>query len=242
MKQIAKATVYRIKKSKEFRYAYIISIIISAAFLITSFLLENDGEELRGTIDNITFFYLIINMFFVCVCMGNDFKSKILYYEVMYGHSRAKIFFGRLIGILIYSAIMSITQIIMFLLLAIYFNNVLLIGDCGEIVIKCFMWLILYLSYSVLSFALTFISKSTIGGLGLSWIIMIIGNSFLLFDNIGVTIGSQPLSTYFGLFVFRHMLMEPITGGMLLLVLGYLLFDVILMTLGIKHYNKADLT
>lgn len=102
MNNIFMAMNYRILKSRIAIYTPFFTILIGLVFPILAFAADEPLAGLYGTIDNIFFMCNLIFMFFICAYNCADFKNRTINYEVMNGHKKSEIFWGRTLAFLLY--------------------------------------------------------------------------------------------------------------------------------------------
>lgn len=179
MKNICKHLFQRIKYTRAFIKTLIIFIVISLATLISGAAQMNEYklEEFLGAVDTCTMFSTIIIISFVSLTLGAEFKNKTIYYTIMNGNSRKEVFGGKLIGFLPYIIILSLVQsVILYSVFAFMTNDTFIDQYIEHVILNSFAVTVAYISYSALSLTFSFISRSAIGGIGGSLIIMIAFN------------------------------------------------------------------
>lgn len=98
MWNIIRAQWYQLIRDRRVRGAFIVMLLFNAAIAFVNM----DGyEEIKGGrfMADLGGFFCVMGLVFMVVLtafvMGTDFEDKTLYYEILAGHSRKEVFFGR---------------------------------------------------------------------------------------------------------------------------------------------------
>lgn len=101
MWNIIKSQWYQLIRDKRVRGVFIVTLLFNGAITFAN--IDSFGEDMRGSLitADLSSFYGIMGMIFMLALtafvMGTDFMDKTLNYEILSGHSRKEVFFGRLI-------------------------------------------------------------------------------------------------------------------------------------------------
>lgn len=246
MNNICKHLFQRIKYTRAFIKTLVIFVVVSLATLISGVVQMNEYklEEFLGSIDTCTMFCTIIIIAFVSLTLGAEFKNKTIYYTIMNGYSRKEVFFGKLIGFLPYIIILSLFQnVILYSVFAFMTNDMFFDQYINHILLNTFAFTVIYISYSILSLTFCFISRSAIGGIGVSLIIMIAFNViFFLLSLTGAKLFSFELSHLFGMFIFRYLLENNAdVVFQFITILVYAMLSSAYLCIGYNRFKKDDL-
>lgn len=102
MWNIIRAQFYQLVRDKVTWFVLFFTIALNAVFSF-GIVVEDAGETLSGSyvVANIGSMYCISSLLFLMIimanAMGKDFMDKTLNYEILSGHSRNEVFFGRFI-------------------------------------------------------------------------------------------------------------------------------------------------
>lgn len=248
MKGIICSSFFAIKKSNYFVKTCIIFILITLASIASGIMQMNDTsiENLLGSIDTCSMFNTITIVSFVSLYVGSEFKNKTNYYLIMNGNSRFNVYLGKLCAITPYVLILGIIQcLIIFLLLKLMLGGEFIQNEIPNFILKSVSSIAVYYSYAVLSLSLSFIFKSTLGGIGGSIIIMVLYNViFLLLDYLSTLfVFGHKLSEYFGMFVFRYIISDTANIGYIAMIaMLYLFIAALYALIGYSCFKKEDLT
>lgn len=229
MRNIMKATLYRICKGKEIKYAVFALIAFSIITIVMSTTQVQFSHEamISGSIDNLSFFGILIVLGFNCAVIGNDFRDKTLNYEVMSGHSRTEVFVGRLL-------ICTIISILLFILLfsfsismiySFIYDSFSIQISLYEIFPKILLCSYIALFYSILFVCITFMTRNLLVALGGSWCTIILSWTFSLLDAF-IKIDTYPISYILGIYSFRNIFRDTLT-------IEYCMYIVLLYSVGI---------
>lgn len=238
---------YYIKKTRIFIKSATVFILITTASLVSGIMQMSKYtlEEFLGSLDTCTMFSTLTIIVFVALSLGNGFKNKTSYYLVMNGYSRSEIFFGKLIAVLPYILILGIVQcIIMYVLLASMTGSEFVSENIHHYLLNSVAFIIIYISYAILSLSFSFMTRSTIGGIGGSVIVIIAYNViYFLFGNLtNFKIFSYKFNDIIGMFTFRNLLVHSadISFQISVLIL-YILLSAVYVLIGYNKFRKDDL-
>ncbi|MDD6824889.1 MAG: ABC transporter permease [Oscillospiraceae bacterium] len=113
MKNIIKSEFLKLRKDRFCSILFLVFLIVGAWTVSSSMGISPDGKKYAG--DNaVTALALVpfIIQFFLCAFVphacGADFKDKTYNYEIMSGHTRAEVYFGKVIAVIITGTLISI--------------------------------------------------------------------------------------------------------------------------------------
>lgn len=247
MTNVCKNFFYYIKKTRIFIKAAIVFFLITIASLVSGIMQMSEYtlEEFLGSLDTCTMFSTITIIVLVAISLGNEFKHKTSYYLVMNGHSRSELFFGKLIAVLPYILLLGIIQcIIMYALLVSMTGSEFVSENIHHYLLNSLDFIIIYISYAILSLSFSFMTRSTIGGIGGSIIVIIVYNViYLLFGYLtNFNMFSYKFNEMFGMFTFRYLLVHNNDISFQLSILAlYILLSAVYMLIGYNKFRKDDL-
>lgn len=247
MKSVCKQLFRRIKYTKAFIKTLIVFLLVSVTTIISGVvqMSEYTLEEFLGSFDTCTMFSTIIIISFVSLTLGSEFKNKTIYYTIMNGHSRKVVFLGKLVGFLPYIILLSLVQsVILYSVFALMTNNEFFGLYIHHLTLSSFAFLIVYISYAILSLSFSFMTRSAIGGIGGSLITMIVFDIIYILLNLSeLNLFSIELSHFFGMFLFRFLLENNTNiNFQLVVILIYALLSVVYLLIGYNIFKKDDLT
>lgn len=246
MKNICIQLFKRIKYTKAFLKTLIVFLLISVTTILSGVAQMNEYtlDEFLGSFDTCTMFSTIIIIAFVSLTSGAEFKNKTIYYAIMNGHSRKEVFLGKFIGFLPYVISLSVVQcVILYSMFAFITPDTFSDTYVNNVILNSLAFTITYISYSILSLSFCFITRSAIGGIGGSLIIMIAFNiAFFLLNLTGIKLFSFELSHLFGMFLFRFLLKNT-TDSIFQIssVFVYTFLSVCYLLTGYIVFRKEDL-
>lgn len=214
MNSIMKATWYRIRKGKEFKY----SLLVVIGFAITTIIsaVPQMGTDynsiIYGVVNNSAFFSIVILLAFNCIVIGSDFRDKTLFYEVMSGHSRGEVFIGRLlvctiISILLFNILFSVSLGIVFSIIS---NSYSMTIPFSELFIKILLCNYVELFYIIMFICISFITKNLVSGLAGGWLFVIISWGGALFSDT-IKLGTIPISNIMGILSFHNIISSALS-------------------------------
>lgn len=113
MLNIMKSQVYQLLRDKLMWMIVIVVFLMSIFLSMEHFDLQTTGSEMVATLSSTIFIFAnIITLVVVANVMGKDFMDKTLNYEIMSGHSRGEVFFGRMIVALAVGPLLSFLALI----------------------------------------------------------------------------------------------------------------------------------
>lgn len=113
MLNIMKSQVYQLLRDKLMWMIIIVVFLMSIFSSMEHFDLQTTGSEMVATLSSFIFMFAnIITLVVVANVMGKDFMDKTLNYEIMSGHSRGEVFFGRMIVALAVGPLLSFLALI----------------------------------------------------------------------------------------------------------------------------------
>ncbi len=246
MKNICIQLFQRMKYTKAFIKTLIVFLLISITTIFSGVAQMNEYtlNEFLGSFDTCTMFSTIIIIVFVSFTLGTEFKNKTIYYTIMNGYSRKEVFLGKFIGFLPYIIVLSIMQcVILYSVFAFMTPDAFFAQYVNHVILNSLAFTITYISYSILSLSFCFITRSAIGGIGGSFIIMIAFNIlFFLLNLTGTKLFSFELSHLFGMFLFRFLL-ENTTDNVfqIFAIFVYTFLSVCYLLIGDMIFKKEDL-
>lgn len=246
LKNICIQLFQHIKYTKAFIKTLLVFLVISLSTLISGVAQMNEYklDEFLGSVDTCTVFNTIIIITFISVTLGSEFKNKTIYYSIMNGHTRKEVFWGKLIGFFPYIILLSLLQcVIMYSVLAFMTNDIFFDQYINNVILNSIAVTVVYISYSVLSLTFSFISRSAIGGIGGSIIVIIVFNViFFLLNLTGANFFSYELSNFFGMFIFRYLLKNNADiVFQIIAILVYIILSGTYLCIGYNRFKKDDL-
>ena len=184
MKNIFKAMIYRMSKSRILVYSIICSVVFPLALSLIGIFSENREQGIYGTWDNFFFMGNLIYLVFVCAYNCSDYKNKTINFEIMNGHSSAEVFMGRALALLAVAEIMfNIGMVITHLVLSNSTAYSSIVENNEMYVLRIVSIEMVFLAYIVFYVFMSFVARNTIIALVMSWIGFAIGGLVVFFDN-----------------------------------------------------------
>lgn len=113
MLNIMKSQVYQLLRDRIMWFIIIVVFLANIILSVDQFELQTTGSEITAYAAGTTFIISnIITLVVVANVMGKDFMDKTLNYEIMSGHSRGEVFFGRMIVALAIGPLLSFLALI----------------------------------------------------------------------------------------------------------------------------------
>ncbi|MDO5155391.1 MAG: hypothetical protein Q4D51_05450 [Eubacteriales bacterium] len=132
MKNIMKMTIYEFFKKSLSRTIYICAFVSLCLILLVNHYFEPDQtflDILAGTDDG-TFIVtsMIVSVAVMCVIVaqmcGSDFQDKTIHYDLMFGHSRKQVYFGRVFAGMLVGTIGTTVMIVVPFILACFLYKI----------------------------------------------------------------------------------------------------------------------
>ena len=179
MRNIIKALNYKIKRDNVTYYAFI-AVIVAFLLCFSDFdgIISSTGSEyLIGMQDMLclpVFFFLAILVTRIC---GWDYTDKTMNYELLIGHDRKEVFFGRIWVSFIWCVPLSIIFLVLPPVILTLINGWGIYMDMGDMIFRCV--LVCFIVFRIYSefVLITFLTKSCYLGL-------IFGFLFLEFSSV----------------------------------------------------------
>lgn len=117
MKNIIKSQLFQLKKDRFSILLSVAFIAVMLALMATTIMVPDDKFSKTGSVHfcNMIQQYMMFTAFFVMIITphlcGSDFRDKTNYYELMSGHTRFEVFFGRVIVTAVYTLILSMIMV-----------------------------------------------------------------------------------------------------------------------------------
>lgn len=246
MTDIIRASIYRLKISKLHLYsgAVALGLGLMFCFLSKSNLAYDVSytsiyEIIRGNIDSWVFFGFVIVMVLIVSYIGNDFKDKTIYYEVMGGHSRREVLLGRVIasgGL----AWLVWTMMGCLLLCSCKEEYTILFDEGWQLPFRVMLAVILLMPYIGVCILGAFMGRDVLKGLILTW------SFYLIIQMENILIGLNNLQEdvvkYFIVKRIEYVILHPISAGFISSILVISILETfILMVLANTYFDKIEL-
>lgn len=242
MYNIMKATFYTFRKSKAVFYSIFIVLFVGLAIGFSTYMQDKEMiAAIPGNVENWMFNGFLIVMIFIATILGDDFRNKTIYYEVMNGHKRNEIILGRMIPTLLFSCI------ILWLGLIGTYSFGVIWGDWGRVlgsfnVIFIRYVLLVWNSLPFIAFCIlsTFTARNIVTSIVLDWGVFILLRLPLLIRVLGIDSGeSSNIWLYFNM---RKIISHPVTYSFCfeIIIIGTIKF-ILIMILAIWLFKRADL-
>lgn len=132
MKEIMKVTIYDLKKIRTIRTTFLTVFFCMVVLMLSYHFMEPEATlfemlDAQGAFLVVAVFVSIVTACLIAgIACGNGFKDKTIHYELLYGHSRKQVYFGRLIPGLALGILFSV------IILVVPFCSVLFFVAPGE--------------------------------------------------------------------------------------------------------------
>jgi ABC-type transport system involved in multi-copper enzyme maturation permease subunit len=115
MWNIIKAQNYQLKRDNLVIIVLLLGLLVSACEILS---LASEGtltgcDYVLGTSEYAVMIYLLVPLVLTCRICGGDYGDKTMNYEILAGHSRKQVYWGRVISAIIWSMVVSL--IVLFL-------------------------------------------------------------------------------------------------------------------------------
>lgn len=244
MLNIMHASFYRFIKTKDLVYSLMTSLLIGVAMGFTA-VVQGDGsiEAVQGSIDNWMFFSFCIVIVFIAVYIGGDFKSKVIYYEIMSGHARWEVIIGRLIPCTIFSIAILTMNFVSNFGVGIKMSDWLeVLGGVSGVIGRYCLVILNALPFIVICIMLVFLTKSLVCGIALEWMIWVILQIPIVIESMSTGIETSSLKPYFLAPYMRQIMVMPLTiEAYIMGILSCLLKSSIIIAIGINLFKKSEL-
>lgn len=244
MLNIMRASFYRFSKTKDLMYALMTSLAIGLAMGFTVMI---QGEDLivdiEGSIDNWMFFSFYIIIVFITAYIGGDFKSKVIYYEMMSGHARWEVIIGRMIPCTILSMLILTVGLVSNFSFGLAMNGWLgTLGGVGGVIGRYFLIMFNTLPFVVMCVVIAFLAKSFVNGIALEWLMWMLLQAPLFLQEINTGIESRFLNQYFLVPHMRQIITMPLNVGSYILgIISCLLKCSAIIAIGVSLFQKNEL-
>ncbi len=246
MTSIVKSSIYRLKISKLYLYSAIVAVGLGIVFYFLAKMnlaydasYTNVYETIRGDVDNWVFMGFMIIMFIIISLIGNDFKDKTIYYEVMGGHSRTEVILGRALASgglawLVWSIMGAIV------LLGCREEYMILFNERWQLIGRLILASIGLTPYIAISILGAFISRDVLKGFIVSW------SFFAMIQSMNILVQFKILQEdvlrYFLVKRIECVILQPISEIFCAYVLGISILETfILMALANIYFSRVEL-
>lgn len=189
MLDIMKAFFYSLRKGNAIWYSIGVIILMEATIGFSAYVQMLDmTTAVVSNIDSWMFTSFLVVMVFIAVTIGDDFKNKTLYYEIMSGHQSYEIILGRLVPVFLFSGVLLLLGLVATYGFGLVWGNWCeVLGSTKVIFIRCL--LLIYNSLPFIAFCILsiFVTKNIVTAIALNWGMYIVLQIPTVMQSLGIT-------------------------------------------------------
>lgn len=181
MWNIMKAQNYQIKRDNLVIIGFIVCLVLP---VLGIYLADIGADNMNGSLFTVAMFgifpivFLILSLILVTRICGWDMNDKTINYELLAGHSRVEVYFGRVMSALVWTMVgcilVSLIPILLFTALEGWGHSL----DMGEAVIRYGVMLLTLFRWSCELILLTFLLRNSHAALVLGFVLFDFGTIF----------------------------------------------------------------